>query len=145
MYLKKVNGNQVPVNGVLTTVGVALIGVIFNYLVPGKAFTYVTSLTVIGGLFIWMMIVVTSRKFRQRLSKEAVGRLKYPMPFYPYGNILVLAFLAAVAIMMAVDEEMRIALYVAPLWFGLLLGTFKIFIEKADQAGKVADSSVINE
>jgi L-asparagine transporter-like permease len=145
MYLKKVNGNQVPVHGVLTTVGVALIGVIFNYLVPGKAFTYVTSLTVIGGLFIWAMIVVTNRKFRQNLSKEAVGRLKYPMHFYPYGNVLVLAFLAAVVIMMAVDEEMRLALYVAPFWFGMLFGTFKMFIEKAEQAGKVVDSSAINE
>lgn len=141
VYLKKVNRSQAPVNGVLTTVVVALIGVVFNYVVPGKAFTYVTSLTVIGGLFIWGMIVVTNWKFRQGLSKEAVAGLKYAMPFYPYGNVLVLAFLAAVVIMMVVDDEMSIALYVAPIWFGLLFITFKLFTKKVQAVG----SAAINE
>lgn len=138
-FMQKINSNQVPLNGILTTVAVALIGVIFNYLVPGKAFTYVTSLTVIGGLFTWLMIVLTSKNFRQRLTKEEIGRLQYPMPFYPYSNWLVITFLITVTGMMAIDSEMRLALYVAPFWFGLLYLTFHLLPHRTKQTHKLMD------
>ena len=43
------------------------------------------------------------------------------MPAAPLANYLVLAFLALVTIMMARDPDTRVALYVAPFWFGLLI------------------------
>lgn len=42
------------------------------------------------------------------------------MPLAPYANWAVLAFLVAVTAMLWLDEETRVALYVAPVWFGLL-------------------------
>ena len=42
------------------------------------------------------------------------------MPCAPLANWLVLAFLVLVTVMLARDPDTRVALYVAPVWFGLL-------------------------
>jgi L-asparagine transporter-like permease len=42
------------------------------------------------------------------------------MPGAPYANWLVVAFLLAVTAMLALDDDTRVALYVAPAWFALL-------------------------
>mgnify|MGYP006173815641 CR=1 FL=1 len=42
------------------------------------------------------------------------------MPGAPYANWIVLAFLIIVAAMLSLDAGTRVALYVAPVWFGLL-------------------------
>jgi AAT family amino acid transporter/D-serine/D-alanine/glycine transporter len=42
------------------------------------------------------------------------------MPAAPFANWAVILFLAVVAAMFALDADTRVALYVAPFWFGLL-------------------------
>jgi L-asparagine transporter-like permease len=42
------------------------------------------------------------------------------MPGAPYANWLVIVFLLAVTGMLGLDDDTRVALYVAPVWFGLL-------------------------
>jgi AAT family amino acid transporter len=42
------------------------------------------------------------------------------MPGAPFANWIVLAFLVLVAVLLAPQPDTRVALYVAPFWFGLL-------------------------
>jgi amino acid transporter, AAT family len=42
------------------------------------------------------------------------------MPGAPVANWVVLAFLVIVTVLLAWDDDTRVALYVAPLWFGIL-------------------------
>jgi amino acid transporter, AAT family len=42
----------------------------------------------------------------------------FRMPGAPVANWFVLAFLVLVAVMLGFDNENRVALYVAPFWFG---------------------------
>jgi L-asparagine transporter-like permease len=42
------------------------------------------------------------------------------MPGAPLANWLVVGFLIAVAALLSLDPETRVALYVAPIWFALL-------------------------
>jgi amino acid transporter, AAT family len=121
---QKLNSRKVPVNALLVSSAVLLIGVVLNYLVPAKVFSYVTSIATIGTLFVWGIIVIVQMKYRAGLSPDQVAKLKYKMPFYPYGNYLALAFFVFVACAMWFDENNRIALYVAPCWFGLLLAAY---------------------
>jgi amino acid transporter, AAT family len=44
----------------------------------------------------------------------------YRMPGYPVANWAVIIFLLIVAAMFSLDADTRVALYVAPIWFGLL-------------------------
>ena len=46
--------------------------------------------------------------------------MSYKMPGAPVTNWVVVAFLLSVATMLGFNPGTRVALYVAPLWFGLL-------------------------
>ena len=43
----------------------------------------------------------------------------FRMPGAPFANWLVIVFLLAVTAMLGLDDDTRVALYVAPVWFGL--------------------------
>lgn len=118
---QKLNSKKVPANALLVSSALLLIGVVLNYLVPGEVFSYVTSIATTGTLFTWGIIVVVQMKYRSRLSPAQVDKLTYKMPFYPYANYLSLAFFIFVTCAMAFDDNNRVALYVAPCWFALLL------------------------
>jgi L-asparagine transporter-like permease len=45
----------------------------------------------------------------------------FKMPGAPITNWIVLIFLAIVIVMIGIDKDARVALYVAPFWFGLLI------------------------
>lgn len=123
----KLNRRQVPANGILASALVLLIGVILNYLVPGKVFTYVTSVATFGAIWVWAIIVVVQMRFRQGLSPVELAEVKYRMPGYPYANWACLAFLAFVVVVMFFNEDTRVALYVAPFWFGLIIALYYAF------------------
>jgi L-asparagine transporter-like permease len=117
----KLNSRKLPTNALIVSTILLLIGVVLNYLVPGDVFTYVTSVATTGTLFTWGIIVVVQMKYRQSLTPQEVAALKYKMPFYPVANYMVLGFLIFVAGAMAFDAGNRVALYVAPVWIGVLL------------------------
>ncbi|WP_094604038.1 putative transport protein YifK [Sporomusa silvacetica DSM 10669] len=129
-YFRKLNSSQVPQRGILATTSVILVGVILNYCAPAQVFVYVTSLNVSGALWTWLMILLTQLKFRERLMPDEINKLKYRMPGSPYTNWICIAYLLLVAIIMFVNDQTRIAIYLAPVWFGLLYFTYSVFIAK---------------
>lgn len=65
-----------------------------NFFIPEKAFLFLANITITLAIFTWSVIVVVQMKHRHFLSKEEIANLKYPMPFYPYSNILIFIILA---------------------------------------------------
>lgn len=118
------NSRQVPVRGILVSSGFLLIGVVLNYLVPAQVFVYVTSVATFGALWIWAVILLIQMKYRAGLTAQQVAQIKYPMPFSPISNWISLLFLAFVAIAMFFNADTRIALYIAPIWFGMLVASY---------------------
>lgn len=112
---------KVPKNGIIVSAGFLLIGVLLNYVVPSKVFTYVTSVATFGAIWTWGVILVCQMKFRKRLTDEQVKKLKFPMIGYPYCNWIALAFLIFVVFMMFFNHDTLIALIIAPIWFAILL------------------------
>ncbi|MCI1945275.1 amino acid permease [Clostridium luticellarii] len=123
----KLGKTHVPTAGIVISAFFLLIGVVLNYLVPGKVFTYVTSVATFGAIWVWGIILVAQMKFRKRLTSEEVKKLHFPMFGYPYLNWTTLAFLAFVVVMMFFNKDTLIALVVAPIWFALLIGCYYIF------------------
>ncbi len=111
---------HVPAAGVHASAAVMLIGVILNYIVPKEVFTWVTSVSLIGALWTWIIIMYSHLKFRQAAEQGRVAAVRYRMPGYPFANWAVILFLLIVAAMFSLDADTRVALYVAPFWFGLL-------------------------
>lgn len=126
-YFGKLSNKKVPQNGILVSSLLLLVGVVLNYLIPGKVFTYVTSVGTFAALWVWAVIVLVQMKFRQELTPQQQSQLKYPMPGYPVINWICLAFLAFVAVVMCFDPDTLIAMIVGPIWLVLLIGTYYIF------------------
>ncbi len=114
------NAQQVPAAGIHASAAVMLIGVLLNYMVPKQVFTWITSIALIGTLWTWGVILVSHRNYRRAVQAGRARAAPFRMPLAPYANWAVLAFLIAVSAMLWLDEETRVALYVAPVWFGLL-------------------------
>jgi AAT family amino acid transporter len=63
-------------------------------------------------------------KYRAGLNAQQVAQIKYPMPFSPISNWISLIFLVFVAIAMLFNADTRIALYIAPIWFGIIIASY---------------------
>ncbi|HEY8052465.1 MAG: amino acid permease [Steroidobacterales bacterium] len=114
------NAQQVPAMGIHASAAVLLLVVALNYVVPEKAFIYVTSIALIGTLWTWGIIMVAHARYRRAVLAGRAKVAPFRMPGAPYANWAVVAFLVGVSAMLWLDRDNRVALYVAPFWFGLL-------------------------
>lgn len=97
-----------------------LLGVLLNYVVPEEAFVWVTSISLVGSLWTWSIIMIAHLGYRRAVARGEAAPVSFRMPGAPVANWLVVAFLVLVAIFLAFDPGTRVALYVAPFWFALL-------------------------
>ncbi|WP_405684438.1 amino acid permease [Streptomyces sp. NBC_01387] len=99
-FTGRMNKGQVPYGGILLTAGFGVLGVVLNYLVPGKAFEIVLNFASIGILGTWGMVMLCSLLFWQRSREGRVSRPAYRLPWAPYTQIVTLCFLVVVAFLM---------------------------------------------
>jgi AAT family amino acid transporter len=118
--LAHLSAQRVPATGINVSAAVMLVAVALNYAVPETAFVYVTSISTIGTLWTWGIIMVAHRNYRRAVAAGSARAAPFRMPGAPYANWLVIVFLLAVTAMLGLDDDTRVALYVAPVWFGLL-------------------------
>jgi AAT family amino acid transporter/D-serine/D-alanine/glycine transporter len=111
---------HVPTAGIHVSAAVMLIGTALNYVVPQRVFLWVTSISLIGTLWTWIIIMVSHKNYRRAVKEGRARAAAYQMPGAPIANWFVIVFLLVVSAMLALDEDTRVALYVAPFWFGLL-------------------------
>ncbi|MGJ7910199.1 alanine permease AlaP [Neobacillus sp. LXY-1] len=112
----KVTRNGVPGMAVLASAAALLIGVVLNYVVPAKVFTWVTSIATFGAIWTWGIILLSQIRYRKTLRPDEIKQLKYKVPLFPISSYVALAFLALVIGLMAYDADTRIALFIGPLW-----------------------------
>jgi AAT family amino acid transporter len=126
----EVSKRKVPARGITASFIVLLIGVLLNYFIPKQAFAYITSVATIGALWVWGIIVYAHLKYRKR--KQAKND-SFKMPGYPVTNWIVILFLVMVAVLLAFSEDTRVALYVAPFWFGILAISYQFIRKRNNQ------------
>lgn len=114
-FFEKLSSRKVPVHGILFSSGITLLVVILNYILPGQVFMYLMSIVTGAVLISWTMIILTHFKFREHYKK--INKVaKFPAMFYPFSNYLCLIFIAAVVLMMLTMDEMRLAVFLMPVW-----------------------------
>jgi len=118
--LAKLTKHQVPSNALFFSVIVVLIAVILNYIMPEGVFTLITSISTVCFIYIWAITVLCHLKYR-KTRPELAAKNKFKMPLFPVANYIILLFLVFVLIVLALAEDTRIALFVTPVWFILLL------------------------
>lgn len=121
--MQRLGGNGVPVRGVLVTLVFLLLGVVLNYLVPGRIFGMIMSILAFNTVWTWGTVLVAHWSFRRRLGKTLPFRLRA----WPFSSVVCLAFLAFVLVMLGYSADTRVALYVGLIWIALLGVAYRAF------------------
>ena len=112
---RQLTSHRVPGNALVFSTIVIFISVILNYVMPSEVFTLVSSIATTCFLFIWGILVYTHLKYRKSMLGKKEHTFK--MPFYPYSNFLVFAYMIFICLVLFLGKDTRIALLLTPVWF----------------------------
>ncbi|KFI82916.1 amino acid permease [Bifidobacterium psychraerophilum] len=137
-YLARLSRNGVPTAGVLTSAAITAVAVVIVFLWPDFAFNYLMSIATIAGIINWSIIMITESKFRRHVSagegpgelagirgEDALGRIRFKLPWPRITPWIVLVFLALVVVLMCFSPSYRVAVIIGPLWLLSLLCAFE--------------------
>lgn len=136
-----VSRTGVPLPGILMSSALILIGVILNYVMPGKVFTIVTSVSSFCAIYIWAMIIIAQLAYRKQIGPQGAEKLLFKMPLYPISNYITLVVLAFIMVVMAVNPDTRIAVYVGVVWMVLLIASYYITGQQKREPVKFLESN----
>ncbi|MEF9904192.1 amino acid permease [Streptomyces sp. P9-A2] len=119
---QRLSSSKTPALGIATSVVFMGIGVVLNYVVPEKAFGYVTSIATAAGIWTWLMILISHILYRRQVVAGRLPASSFPAPGGSVCSYIAIAFLLFVTSLIAIDAEARICLYVMAGW-ALVLGT----------------------
>ncbi len=119
------NKKQVPAPALIVSTVFLSFGVLLNYLLPEEVFTLVTSIATICFIWVWGIILVAHLRFR-KLKPEDAKKSAFKMPLSPVINWIVLAFFAFVIVVLGFAADTRIALFITPVWFVILIIAYMI-------------------
>ncbi|MFZ0075439.1 MAG: amino acid permease, partial [Exiguobacterium undae] len=92
-------------------------------LIPGQAFSIVTTISAICFIWVWGVILVCHLKYK-KTQPELHAASTFKAPWTPFVNYLVLGLFTLILIVMLVADETRPALLLTPVWFiGLFVCT----------------------
>ncbi|WHY70991.1 amino acid permease [Fictibacillus enclensis] len=123
--LASLNDKKVPAAALIVSTFFLLFGVLLNYLLPEDVFTLVTSIATICFIWVWGIILIAHLRFRKQKPEEA-AKSKFKMPLAPFINWIVLLFFAFVVVVLGFAKDTRIALFVTPVWFIILIVAYLI-------------------
>ena len=122
----KLSRSGVPQNGILFSSLLIMTAVALNYFLPGEVFLITSSITTIAVIIVWTLILISQLKFRQSKTPEEVRNLTYKMPRHKVLSTIALIFLALIVVLMGFIPDMRIALYVGPIWMIIMYVGYKL-------------------
>ncbi|CAI1495558.1 MULTISPECIES: amino acid permease [Serratia] len=117
--LTRVNKRGVPVLSIALSALVTSVGVLINYVMPGKAFELLMALVVSTLVINWVMICLAHLRFRAAKNRQGVIPV-FKALWYPFGNYLCLVFLSLILVIMYFSEGIRISVLLMPVWILLL-------------------------
>jgi aromatic amino acid transport protein AroP len=117
--LLRLSRRGVPVVALGVSAVVTGVCVCLNYFMPGEAFGMLMGLAVSAMIINWGMISWIHLRFRaaKGAAKASTG---FPSPAAPASNYLCLAFLAALLVIMLMTPDLRVSVYLIPVWLAVL-------------------------
>ncbi|MFF2503903.1 amino acid permease [Streptomyces sp. NPDC058067] len=125
--MRKLTRGGAPWLTVSIMMGALLLGVLLNYLMPENIFLIISSIATFATVWVWMMILLAQVAARRKMPAEEQAKLKYPAPFWPYGQIVTIAFMVGVLVLLAFSSDTRVALLVGVVWLALLSGLYYLW------------------
>ncbi|MEU0223959.1 amino acid permease [Streptomyces sp. NPDC006284] len=112
----RLSSTKTPAIGIGVSVIFMGIGVVLNYVVPEKAFGYVTSIATAAGIWTWLMILISHVLYRRKVVAGRLPASSFPAPGGSVCSYIAIAFLLFVTCLIALDADARVCLYVMAGW-----------------------------
>ena len=122
---------DVPVMTVVMLIIALIVGVFLNQRYP-DIFETVAALATFATIFVWLMILLAHIASRRNISPAEEQNLKFPVPFWPYGQWFAVAFILFTFGTMVWMEEFHTALIVGVAF--LILMSILYFVTGRPQA-----------
>jgi len=122
---------DVPVMTVVMLIIALIVGVFLNQRYP-DIFETVAALATFATIFVWLMILLAHIASRRNISPAEEKNLKFPVPFWPYGQWFAVAFILFTFGTMVWMEEFHTALIVGVAF--LILMSILYFVTGRPQA-----------
>lgn len=106
----------VPVMTVVTMIVALLLGVLLNYLYPDQALFLLGALATFATLLVWLVILGAHLRMKRVIAGENRLPSEFPVPLWPFGSWLTVAFILFVVVMVGIVPASRPALWVGLLW-----------------------------
>lgn len=118
--LGRLSRNGVPDRALTFSSLILFIIVILNYIMPGKIFDVISTVSTISFIMVWLIIMWCHLKYRQE-NKNNLGR--FQMPGAPWTDWLTIIFYLAILVILFIIPETRIPMiisliFIACLWLG---------------------------
>lgn len=120
-WLRRLDNRQVPGRSVSACALVLFIGAGLNYLIPSRLLGYLMAAVSALLLWTWGTIMLCHLAYRRRVQCGQARVVAFRLPGAPVSNWIVLGFIAAVAVLLALDSQTRLVYYSAGGWFAVLL------------------------
>ena len=104
-----------------------LLGVLLNYLMPEDVFLLIASIATFATVWVWMMILITQVAMRRSMTREQVAELKFPVPFWPYGPAMAIAFMLFIFGVLGYFPDSQPALVVGVVWVVFLVASYLLW------------------
>ncbi|WP_433566859.1 amino acid permease [Nocardia sp. CA-151230] len=127
--LSGLSRRHVPYAGIAASAAMMVIGVVVNLVSPDKAFGYITSVSTIGIIFVWSMILVCHLGYRARVRRGELAASDYRLPGAPLTNAAALAFLGLVVVLLFFSADGRTAIVVGVVWTLLVCAGYLVMEE----------------
>ena len=114
--LGRLNKNAVPSNALLISTLIISGATLLSWLLPGQAFSIVTTVSAICFIWVWSIILISHIKY-MKTRPDLRAQSTFKAPLTPIINYVVLALFAFILIVMLFAEATRIPLLVTPIWF----------------------------
>lgn len=107
-----VSRNGVPIMTTAIMIVVLIAGIVLNALLPDRVFEIVASLATFATVYVWLMILLAQVASRRGMDPAEVASLKFPVPFFPYGQYFAIAFIIFTFGIMVWYDNFHLALIV---------------------------------
>ena len=141
----KLSRHGVPWMTVVVMGAALLVGVLLNYLIPENVFLLIASIATFATVWVWLMILVTQVAMRRSLRREEVAQLKFPVPFWPYGPAMAIAFMVFIFGVLGYFPDTQAALVVGVVWVVFLVASYLLWCKpRAGQGQPVAEPAELH-
>ncbi|MBN2975930.1 amino acid permease [Pseudomonas sp. FP597] len=136
---KRMSKQGVPYMGILVTMGINIIGVVLNFLIPAQLFELLLNLVTLGILSTWAFIVLSQISYRRAVKRGEAVMVSFKMPGAPITAWLTLLFLAVVLVLVGLDypNGTYTVLSIPLVAAALAMGWWKAVRSKTQDAGKL--------